>query len=351
MSSWLSAISRTAGKLVRDGLPGRRLTALYAAIANKRGRACGGGESARSWAAAPLCGSRQPVACHPAGDAQGGGSDRHRLTGRAVLADRQPGRRRSLGDHLLLDPDQPAAAGPAAPLRPWQGRVAECPGPVDAGRGLGTLRTGRCDPPADRSGTLACGRPGHRRDGFRVDSDPLPRPVPALCHPPDGLAGDRGRQPALQRRPRHQPHDHRLARDGAMVLLALARSAAGAGDSCLPRLVCRQDRHGRHPRAHGPRAARHLAAADQGPDHGPSRGAGPARPAHPRIGHHGVHRVPYRARPGDDGPGRARRHGQAGGEAGQAFPDSEIIIHQEPAGISDQRLDHRIAASSPAPAA
>jgi ferrous-iron efflux pump FieF len=35
----------------------------------------------------------------------------------------------------------------------------------------------------------------------------------------------------------------------------------------------------------------------------------------------------------------------------QAFPDSEIIIHQEPAGISDRRLDHRIAASSPAPAA
>jgi ferrous-iron efflux pump FieF len=35
----------------------------------------------------------------------------------------------------------------------------------------------------------------------------------------------------------------------------------------------------------------------------------------------------------------------------QAFPDSEIIIHQEPAGISDQRLDHRIAASSPAPVA
>jgi len=34
MSSWLSAISRTAGKLVRDGLLGRRLTTLYAAIAN-----------------------------------------------------------------------------------------------------------------------------------------------------------------------------------------------------------------------------------------------------------------------------------------------------------------------------
>jgi ferrous-iron efflux pump FieF len=33
-----------------------------------------------------------------------------------------------------------------------------------------------------------------------------------------------------------------------------------------------------------------------------------------------------------------------------AFPDAEIIIHQEPAGLEDARLDHRIVPPAPAPA-
>jgi ferrous-iron efflux pump FieF len=38
-------------------------------------------------------------------------------------------------------------------------------------------------------------------------------------------------------------------------------------------------------------------------------------------------------------------------ELTQAFPDSEIIIHQEPAGLMDPRLDHRIAGDLTAPTA
>lgn len=36
-------------------------------------------------------------------------------------------------------------------------------------------------------------------------------------------------------------------------------------------------------------------------------------------------------------------------ELGQAFPEAEIIIHQEPAGLEDARLDHKIAGIQPAP--
>jgi ferrous-iron efflux pump FieF len=32
----------------------------------------------------------------------------------------------------------------------------------------------------------------------------------------------------------------------------------------------------------------------------------------------------------------------------EAFPDADIIVHQEPAGLADERLDHRIAAVEPA---
>lgn len=35
------------------------------------------------------------------------------------------------------------------------------------------------------------------------------------------------------------------------------------------------------------------------------------------------------------------------GELFEAFPDAEVILHQEPAGVEDARLDHRIAAIGP----
>jgi ferrous-iron efflux pump FieF len=33
-------------------------------------------------------------------------------------------------------------------------------------------------------------------------------------------------------------------------------------------------------------------------------------------------------------------------EIGAAFPEVEVIIHPEPAGLDDERLDHRIAAAA-----
>ena len=32
------------------------------------------------------------------------------------------------------------------------------------------------------------------------------------------------------------------------------------------------------------------------------------------------------------------------GRIREAFPDADIIVHQEPAGLEDERLDHKIAA-------
>ena len=93
----------------------------------------------------------QPVPRHAAGAAEARRRRRHRLACRAVVADRQHGRHRGLGHHLRRGPDQPAAAGSWAPLRPWQGGEPERHGAGGPGRGHRRLRSDRCRPAARRS--------------------------------------------------------------------------------------------------------------------------------------------------------------------------------------------------------
>ena len=101
-------------------------------------------------------------------------------------------------------------------------------------------------------------------------------------------------------------------------------------------------RHADGPRAAGGQAGPHPRAGARPPGR-----AGRARPAHaPRR-----RRRLHRAAPGARGRVAARAAHDITHEVEarirEAFPDADIIVHQEPAGLEDERLDHKIAAVEP----
>ena len=132
--------------------------------------------------------------------------------------------------------------------------------------------------------------------------------------------------------------------------LALARPGSWVPPIAhLSRLERLSDRPGRRARADGPRAAAGDPPADQGHRPGPSGGAGRcttcarARPAPTQFIELHVEVD------GEMSVGAAHEVTDAiEAELFAAFPAAEVILHQEPAGVEDARLDHRIARAAAA---
>ena len=72
------------------------------------------------------------------------------------------------------------------------------------------------------------------------------------------------------------------------------------------------------------------------------RGRGPARPAHPQRRRHPLHRAACRDGGRPDPMAGPHVCDRVEAALSAAFPDAEVILHQEPAGLDDERLDHRI---------